>query len=176
MMKKLYFTVMSFFILLGCSSHPPIRSEKNVDIKRFMGDWYVIANIPTFIEKGAHNAIESYKFNDDGSIATTFTFNKDSFDGAKKSYHPTGYITDKESNAIWGMQFIWPFKSDYRIVYLDQDYMHTIIGRIKRDYVWIMARNPTLSDLDYKKLVDIIKQEGYDTSKLQKVPQKLAQD
>jgi lipocalin len=23
-----------------------------VDLKRFMGDWYVVANIPTFVEKG----------------------------------------------------------------------------------------------------------------------------
>ncbi|MDP6879185.1 MAG: lipocalin family protein, partial [Candidatus Marinimicrobia bacterium] len=30
-----------------------------VDLEKFMGDWYVIANIPTFIEKGAVNAIES---------------------------------------------------------------------------------------------------------------------
>ena len=61
-------------ILAGCTSYPPIRSEKNVDIKRFMGDWYVIANIPTFIEGGAHNAMESYKLNQDGSIATTFCY------------------------------------------------------------------------------------------------------
>jgi apolipoprotein D and lipocalin family protein len=33
----------------------------SVDLERFMGDWYVIANIPTFIEKGAHNAVEGYQ-------------------------------------------------------------------------------------------------------------------
>ena len=175
-MKKLYSLVISFFILVGCSSHPPIRTEKNVDIKRFMGDWYVIANIPTFIEEGAHNAIESYKLNDDGSIATTFTFFQDAFDGEKKIYQPTGYITDKDSRAVWGMQFIWPFKSDYRIIYIDKDYALTIIGRVKRDYVWIMARNPSLPDSEYKKLVEIIKQEGYDVSKLRKVPQQWSQE
>ena len=37
-----------------------------VDLNRFMGDWYVIANIPTFIEKNATNAIESYELMDDG--------------------------------------------------------------------------------------------------------------
>ena len=34
---------------------------KQVDLDRFMGDWYVIANIPTFIEKDAYNAIETYR-------------------------------------------------------------------------------------------------------------------
>ncbi|MGB5735066.1 MAG: lipocalin family protein, partial [Thiohalocapsa sp.] len=44
-----------------------------VDLERFMGDWYVVANIPTFVEKGAHNPVESYALNPDGTIATTFT-------------------------------------------------------------------------------------------------------
>lgn len=160
-----------FLSLLGCSSYPPIRTETQVDIDRFMGDWYVIANIPTWIEKGAHNAVESYKLNADGSIATTFTFRQDSFEGEQKTYHPTGYVVDKQSNAIWGMQFIWPFEADYRIVYVSADYSQTIIGRIKRDYVWIMARTPTISDSDYQKLMQLIKDQGYDTAQIQKVPQ-----
>ena len=45
----------------GCKSMPPIRTEPSVDLDRFMGDWYVIANIPTFVEKGAHNAVETYE-------------------------------------------------------------------------------------------------------------------
>ena len=40
---------------------PPIPVVAHVDLERFMGDWYVIANIPTFVEKGAHNAVESYR-------------------------------------------------------------------------------------------------------------------
>ena len=39
-----------------------------VDLDRFMGDWYVIANIPTAIETEAYNAIESYRLDDDGTI------------------------------------------------------------------------------------------------------------
>lgn len=157
--------------LLGCGSYPPIRTESSVDLQRFMGNWYVIANIPTWIEKGAHNAVESYQLNKDGSIATTFTFRQDSFDGKQKSYHPTGYVENKQSNAVWGMQFIWPFEADYRIVYVSADYSQTIIGRLKRDYVWIMARTPSISDADYQKLVQLIKQQGYDTTRIQKVPQ-----
>ncbi|MDO8825509.1 lipocalin family protein [Methylophaga sp.] len=149
----------------------PIRTENYVDINRFMGDWYVIANIPTFIEKGAHNAVETYELNDDGTIATTFTFNKDSFDGEQKQYHPKGFITDTESNAVWGMQFIWPIKADYRIVYLNDDYTQTIVGREKRDFVWIMARTPKIPEKDYLEMLQLLAEEGYDISQIQKVPQ-----
>jgi len=170
-MKKINIIAISLLLLSGCSSYSPILTEKNINLKKFMGDWYVIANIPTFIEEGTHNAIESYKLEKDGHIATTFRFNKDSFDGEEKTYHPKGFIVDNSSNAIWEMQFIWPFKSDYRILYVNKDYTQTIIGRIKRDYVWIMARNHKINDADYKHMLDIIKTEGYDTSKIQLVPQ-----
>jgi apolipoprotein D and lipocalin family protein len=157
--------------LAGCSSHPPMKTVDYVDIERFMGDWYVIANIPTFIEKNAHNALERYDLNDDGTIATTFTFREGSFNGELKKYQPTGFIENKETNALWGMQFIWPIKGDFRIVYLDRDYTQTIIGRQARDYVWLMARTPSISEEDYQALIQVVQELGYDTTKINRVPQ-----
>ena len=52
--------------LAGCSSQPPMATVAYVDIPRFMGDWYVIGNIPTFLEEGAHNPVESYRLDDGG--------------------------------------------------------------------------------------------------------------
>ncbi|MGD8385292.1 MAG: lipocalin family protein, partial [Lysobacterales bacterium] len=81
-----------------------------------------------------------------------------------------GFVRD-ETNAIWGMQFVWPVKADYRIVYLDEDYSVTVIGRNRRDYVWIMARQPRISEQRYAAIVEKIGAMGYDLSELQKVPQ-----
>mgnify|MGYP001825776660 CR=1 FL=1 len=148
-----------------------MKTVDYVDLDRFMGRWYVIANIPTFLEKGAHNAVESYELDDDGSIKTTFTFRKGAFDGEEKEFNPRGFIKDETSNALWGMRFIWPIKADYRIVYLNDDYSQTIIGRQKRDFIWIMARTPTISEQDYALLIERSKDLGYDTSKIQTVPQ-----
>lgn len=160
--------------LAACQSvpHPPIVTPERVDLDRFMGDWYVIANIPTFIERDAYNAVESYRRNPDGTIATTFTFRKGGFDGPEKRYRPTGYVYDTASNAVWGMQFLWPIKADFRIVYVDENYTQTIIGRDKRDYVWIMARQPAIPGADYARLIALLAEQGYDTGKIQKVPQR----
>ena len=158
-------------LMSGCQSPSPIGTGASIDIDLFMGDWYVIACIPTFIETEAYNAVESYARGEGNRIKTTFTFNKGGFDGPLKEYNPTGFVSE-ESNALWGMQFIWPIKAEYRIVYLDDDYTRTIIGRSKRDYVWIMARTPEIPDDDYQQLVDIIAAEGYDISQIRKVPQK----
>jgi apolipoprotein D and lipocalin family protein len=173
---KIWRKVSMFFaataVLSGCASDmSEMATVEHVDLERFMGDWYVIASIPTFIEKGAHNAIENYSLNDDGSIATRFTFRKDGFDGKEKEYHPKGFVTDTESNAIWGMRFVWPIKADYRIIYLDEDYSVTVVGRNKRDFVWIMARDPQISEQTYDQLIDFIVSNGYDASKLRRVPQ-----
>ena len=118
-MKKRFLkqTLMIFGVtalLCACQSAPvaPMPTVARVDLQRFMGDWYVIANIPTFIEKGAHNAIESYRLDSDGTIAVTFTFRDGAFDGKQKKYSPRGFVQDTRSNALWGMQFIWPIKAD----------------------------------------------------------------
>ena len=164
---------LATIILGGCAAKgPEMKTVDYVDIDRFMGSWYVIANIPTFLEKGAHNAVETYSLNDDGTIATNFTYRKGGFDGKVKEYNPKAFILDKVSNARWGMRFIWPIKADYRIVYLNNDYTQTVIGRNDRDYVWIMARTPMISDDDYYQLVLFVESLGYDTSELQPVPQR----
>jgi apolipoprotein D and lipocalin family protein len=170
--KVLLLIIFSYF-LAGCASTTMknIETVKQVDLPRFMGDWYVIAAIPTFIETQSYNAIENYKLNTDGTIATTFTFYKGGFDGPFKKYEPKGFVVPDTGNALWGMQFIWPIKAEYRITYLDPNYQHTIIARNARDYVWIMARTPQITEAEYKMLTDLIVGYGYDTTKLRKVPQ-----
>ena len=148
-----------------------MKTVESVDLERFMGPWYVIANIPTFLEKGAHNAVETYTLNDDGTIATRFTYLKGGFDGKQKEFNPKAFILD-DTNARWGMRFVWPIKADYRIVYVNDDYSQTVIARQKRDFVWIMAKSPSISDDDYNKLEAMVADLGYDTTKLLRIPQR----
>jgi len=171
-LRKTLLCLSGAALLSGCqASLPPLETVEYVDLDRFMGDWYVIANIPTFVEKGAHNAVETYQLEEDGTIATTFTFRDGGFDGKLKQYHPRGFVRENTGNAVWGMQFVWPVKGDYRVIYLDEDYSTTVIGRNKRDYVWLMARTPSITDSRYREAVSVIEAAGYDLSELQRVPQ-----
>jgi apolipoprotein D and lipocalin family protein len=171
--SKVIITMGLLSLLAACrSSHPPITTAWDVDLQRFMGDWYVIANIPTSIERGAHNAIESYRLDSDGSIPTTFTFRDGAFDARLKRYCPRGFVRDQRSKAVWGMQFLWPIKADYRIVYVSPDYQHTIVGREQRDNVWVMARTPQISDGQLQDLRARVAKEGYDMTKFALVPQR----
>jgi apolipoprotein D and lipocalin family protein len=160
----------SLFCACATNQKPQIATVPQVDINRFMGSWYVIAAIPTAIETESFNAVESYKLKDDGTIATTFTFNKGSFDGKVKTYNPRGFVVENSGNARWGMQFIWPIKAEYLIAHVDENYTETIIARNARDYVWIMARTPHLSEEAYQALVQKVSDMGYDLKKLRRVP------
>ena len=163
-------------MICGCFTNESKKMESlktvsKVDIERFMGDWYVIANIPTFLEKNATNAIESYQLNDEGNIETTFSFYQNSPKGQKKVYHPKGFIYNSNTNAEWRMQFFWPFKMPFLIIDLDDEYSYTVIGYPSRDYVWIMARKPQLPEKTYQSILKNLEYVGYDISRINKVPQ-----
>jgi len=175
MRPRLYQAMAALTLLgiLGCGSAPTIPTVETLDLERFMGDWYVIASIPTVFEKDAFNAVESYRLDEDGTVETTFQFNKGGFDGPEKVYQSRAFVLDRTSNAHWGMQFVWPFKAEYRVVFLSEDYSLTMIGRSKRDYVWIMARAPSIPDADYARLLALLESYGYDIRRVQKVPQQI---
>ena len=159
--------------LSACATmnHDPLETVDYVDLDRFMGDWYVIAHIPARLERDAQNAVESYVLADDGTIETTYTF-RDGDPGADaRRYSPRGFVVDRTTNAEWRMQFVWPFKAEYLIVYLDDEYNLTMVGRSKRDYLWIMAREPTVSEASMRELVRRATEMGYDPDRIRRVPQ-----
>lgn len=167
---RMFTLTLAALLLAACQSAPPIRVQDNLNLDRFMGDWYVIANIPTPFEEGAHNALEQYRREGPRKVAITFSYNEDSFQGERQTMTPTGFVSE-DNNAVWGVRFIWPFKADYRVLYVSPDYSTTIIGRRKRDYLWIMARQPRLDEDTLDKLKAIAADHGYDASKIQPVPQ-----
>lgn len=159
--------------ICGCvhDTMKPIVPVSEVVLSRFMGDWYVIAHIPSFVERNACDAVESYAMRPDGGIQTTFRYRNKSFDAPLKTMRPVGTIEPGTGNAVWGMQFIWPIKAQYIVAYLDPGYTETIVARDARDYAWIMARTPRIADDSFAADVERLRQMGYDTSKLRRVPQ-----
>ena len=171
--KGMLASAMAAMFAAGCVHTPPtIQPVAGIDLQRFMGDWYVIANIPSYPEREAYNAIESYALQPDGRIQTTFRFRKGSFDAPVKTMHPVGRVVAGTNNAVWDMQFFWPIQAEYVIVAVDDSYVQTIIGRSKRDYAWVMARTPTISEQDYAAALEKLQALGYTLEGLRKVPQR----
>ena len=156
----------------ACASQlPPIKPVAHVDLPRFMGNWYVIASIPTRFEKNAYDALEVYTLKSNGDVATSFHFREGSFDGEKKDIHSTGIVRPGSGNAVWGVQVFWPLKAQYVVAWLKDDYSQVIVARDARDYTWVMARTPTIPQADYDALLARVQALGYPLDKIRKVPQ-----
>jgi apolipoprotein D and lipocalin family protein len=162
-------------VLVACASHserrlPPLALAGPVDLARFMGDWHVIAAIPTVFERDVHDPVETYRLDPDGSVATTFSFKKGGPDGPRTQYTSRGFVVEGTGNAVWEQQYVWPFRADYRISWLAPDYSTVVVARDKRDYVWIMAREPSIPAADLARLTEFVAAQGYDPARLQRMP------
>ena len=167
--------LLSMLLLTACAVRPVADSTvplaPNVELPRYMGDWYLIAHIPTSRDTEAHNAVENYTLNADGSIATTYTNRLGGFDGKPKLMTPTMYVVP--GNALWAVRFgwYWPFLYEYRIAHLEPDYSVTIVARSKKDFLWLFSRKAQMSEQELARYTKLIGSWGYDTSKLMRVPQ-----
>ena len=161
--------LLTVAMLGGCATHPPLRQAKNVDLDRFMGNWNVIANVPYIFENGKVATADEYQRTKDG-IKITFHFQK-GFNQPKKAYHGKAWLPDPNDTSLWKVQMLWPFTSDYTIVDLASDYSAVLIGLPSRKLMWIMARDPTLPEAQYQRLLAVAKSQGFPVDKVRKVPQ-----
>jgi apolipoprotein D and lipocalin family protein len=167
--------------LAGCVSSPlpPMTGMQDpLDLPRFMGDWYVLAFIPIdlpFIsEKDAHNGVESYRLAADGTIETTYTFRDGGFDGPARRMTPRARVANPPLNTEWKMKFFWFLPAgDFLIIDRDDAYTRTVITVPDRRWVWLMARTPSIPDSEYQAMIDLLTRNGFDTTKLRKVPQRI---
>ncbi len=151
---------------------PPLKTVDHVDLPRYMGDWYVIANIPYFAEKNCYDSIESYALRPDGKIDNWFRCRKGSFEAPlKQKATAIATVDDPGTNAAWHVHFFKIISVKYLILDLDPNYQWVLVGHPSRRYGWIMARTPTMDESLYERILNAAGQQGYDTAKFQKVPQ-----
>lgn len=169
-MKFILIIAVIVLFLVGCSRNPhPVVPQ--VDLPRFMGDWYVQGIIPNFKEKNAQNGIESYRLNDDGTIQINYVFADKRNTNKISNMQMKAKVIDRTSNARWKVQLFKPFWFSYLIIDLASDYRYCVIGVPNRKYVWIMSRASTISSQDWNSINIRLKQLGYKTEKIVRMPQ-----
>lgn len=166
--------VLLTVLLAGCSlsrNAPPLETVEFVDLERYLGQWYVIANIPYFGERGNVEGRAIYRMREDGRMDDIYLYRRGNFDNPERRLEGVAWVVDEDSNARWKVRFYWPFTFDYYIVGLDPDYQWAMVGHPSRNYAWIMARGPRMDDALYANLLARFDQLGFDSAQLQKVPQ-----
>jgi apolipoprotein D and lipocalin family protein len=168
-------TLMLCLGLCGCASLSKDDLRKmtvpQVDIPRFMGNWYVLAGRFTFLEKEVHNALEVYTWNEEKRrVDIAFDYNRGSLTGPVKKIPQKGWIYNTDTNAHWKVSPVWPIKADYLVVALAEDYSWTAIGVPSQKYLWIMARSFEKPEATVAAAVEALKKAGYRHDGLVLVP------
>lgn len=149
---------------------PPLKSVGYVDMDRYMGRWYMIANIPYFAEAGNVAVHVEYARRADGLYDDKYT-GRDSFDLPPFVKNGLIEITNPMTNAEGRITFLPPLWQDFSIVFLDEDYRHSVIAHPSRNYAWVFAREPRMSDSAYQAALAALADNGFDLTRVLKIPQ-----
>ena len=167
-------------VLSACISSPKnpnpraqgeLKLAPSVDLSRYMGRWYIVANIPYFAEKDFVGSYAEWNLRDDGKIDDSYYAHKNTFDAPLKHYQFTDSVIPGTNNAEWSVRIFWPLYASQKTLYVDDDYQYTLIGYTDRKLGWIFARSPNISDAKYRELLGRLEEMGYDTSRFRRVPQ-----
>ncbi|MEP6939757.1 MAG: lipocalin family protein [Rudaea sp.] len=154
----------------GSGGSPPLEPHARIDLPRYMGAWYVIANIPYFGERGNVASRDVYTLNAKGDVDTSYVYRK-SFDAPEKSLSSVGVVQPDSGEASWIVRFFWLLRADYLILDVAPDYSWALIGQPSRKLGWVFSRSPQMSDALYQSLLRKFVAFGYRETDFRRVAQ-----
>ena len=159
------------FAAAESEKEPPLDTVPRVDLDRYVGKWYEIASFPQWFQKGCVASTATYTLRKDGNIDVLNQCRKETLDGKLKDAKGKAWVVDRTSNARLKVRFFWPFSGDYWIIDLADDYQYAVVGHPKRNYLWILSRTPHMDQAVYDGILERLKKQHYDVSRLRKTPQ-----
>jgi apolipoprotein D and lipocalin family protein len=145
---------------------PPVETVKEVDLARYMGKWFEIAAFSQKFQKGCHCTTAEYELTAKGTVKVVNTCRKGGADGKVSRAKGKGWVVPGTDNARLKVQFFWPFKGNYWIIDLADDYSFAVVGDPSRKYLWILSRTPRMDPALYAEIIARTAAQGFDTSRL----------
>jgi len=170
MKKQLKSMIPALFIVFGfsaCSSKTTLSTVTSVDLKRYSGTWYEIASYPQFFERGCSNVRATYTAKN-GYIEV---FNQSLKNAKPNDIKGKAFVVPGSKNAKLKVQFFWPFKGDYWIIDLADDYSWAVVSDPKLKTLWILSRTPKMDEVLYNSLIDKLVKVGFDKEKIVRMVQ-----
>ena len=182
-MNRICFLFLVLALSAGVFAQSAAKDTKpatvgSVDLDRYQGKWYEIARYPNrFQKKCVGNTTATYTIKKEGIVEVINECRKEN--GKTDRAKGKAKVVDKETNAklkvrfapswLSFLPFVW---GDYWIIDLEnENYSYAVIGDPSRKYLWILSRTPELDEDTYSKIVEKIKNNGFDPGKLIMTPQ-----
>lgn len=179
-MKKFILGISGLMVVLGLTAcvgslqqdeSPPPPTVSYVDIDAFMGRWYVIATTPGVRHRNSQNALKDMQQLDDGSIRIESYMLTGDEEPEWKMYEGSARIRNIRTNAEWEISYTWPIRTNFRILYLSDNYDLVLMGDERRNSIRLMAREQSIPDHRFSDMMIQAQNLGYDISRIRKVPQ-----
>jgi apolipoprotein D and lipocalin family protein len=154
------------FLISAAMKAQPLQTVPNVDLRKYAGKWFEIASFPQRFQKRCHCTTAEYTPTDKGYIIVENRCNKDSVKGKLSYIKGKAFIVENTGNAKLKVQFFWPFKGDYWIIDLAEDYSYAVVSNPNIKYLWILSRTPKLDATVYQQITIRLKAKGFDLTKL----------
>lgn len=152
--------------LWGCGSSRPLDTVASVDLSKYAGTWHEMASYPSSFQKGCNCTTATYTVVDGHVKVENKCYRNGKWDGIEGK----AFVVQGSGNAKLKVQFFWPFKGDYYIISLADDYSHALVGHPNRDYLWILSREPEMDATIYDQLVKKAIDSGFDVNRLVRTP------
>ena len=176
-MKTTWCSLAAALLLAGCATsatQPPLQTVPRVELDRYSGTWHEVALYPNrFQQACASDTTATYAPLGDGKVGVRNSCRR--ADGTEMSVDGVAEVVDPASNAKLKVSFLpawlrWTGigRGDYWVLYLSPDYRLAIVGEPSREYLWILARTPTLPQADYEALMARVRAAGYDPARLRR--------
>lgn len=161
-----YLWIAVCYFLLGCLAVPDgIEPVDNFELNRYLGDWYEIARLDHSFERGLEAVKAEYSLGDDGGIRV-INSGRDSKTLVAQQAEGRAYFVDEPNLGHFKVSFFGPFFGSYIIFELDENYQYAFIAGNSRDYLWLLARIPEVSEELIDQFISQASQLGFDTSQL----------
>lgn len=165
--------LLSIFLCMLTSSTLPktLQTVPFVDLQKYAGKWYEIASFPQSFQKGCNCTTAEYTLSEKGFVIVENRCNKDSINGKQSYIKGKAFVVENSSNAKLKVQFFWPFRGQYWIIDLADDYSYAVVGHPNRNYLWILSRTAKMEDTTYQQIIARIKENGFDILKIKQTQQ-----
>lgn len=160
-----------FIMISSTAMSQTLETVPYVDLEKYSGLWYEISSYPQRFQRGCHKTTAEYTISEKGHVVVVNRCNKDSIDGRQSSIRGKAFVQKNSGNAKLRVQFFWPFRGDYWIIDLDDDYTYAVVSHPNRDYLWILSRTPEMGEKIYSGILGRLKEKGFDLDRLQKTKQ-----
>jgi apolipoprotein D and lipocalin family protein len=161
-----YLLIAVCYFLSGCLAVPDgIEPIDNFELNRYLGDWYEIARLDHSFERGLEAVKAEYSLRHDGGIRV-INSGRDSKSQVAQQAEGRAYFVEEPNRGHLKVSFFGPFFGSYVIFELDENYQYAFIAGNSRDYLWLLARTPEVSEELIDQFISRASQLGFDTSQL----------